>query len=174
MGAQQALHRGTRACCRALSASCLHLPLSVCRTKRGAKPKTWKVGDIVTYKPSRCGTQGSGLAPKRVVCKVVGKKGRGAVVYYQLRCNEGVLETWPRACELEQAVPKSAATLTFSGVETEGEPTVSTTALARRGLAKSCRCKKQCGPNCSCKKRGAACSRKCGCKCKKGANCGNH
>ena len=52
---------------------------------------------------------------------------------------------------------------------------VTETALARRGLAKApCSCRKQCGARCTCKLRGAHCSRKCGCKCKVGANCGNH
>lgn len=78
-----------------------------------------------------------------------------------------------RGDELELAVPERAAQLNFEGVETAGVPEVSMTALAR-GLAKGCSCRKQCGPKCPCKKRNSPCSRGCGCKCKVGANCGNH
>lgn len=146
------------------------------RGKRGAKPKDWQLGDIVTYLPKKMGTAGGiGLVPRRVVCKVVGKTGRGAITYYKLRSNEGVLQARPRAAELDKAVPAAAATINFAGLETDGVPAVTETALARRGLAKApCSCRKQCGARCTCKLRGVHCSRKCGCKCKVGANCGNH
>lgn len=144
------------------------------RGKPGAEPKDWKIGDIVTYLPKACGTVSRGLGPRRITCKVVGKKGRGSITYYTLRSNDGVLDTQPRAAELQLAVPDTAAEINFDGVETEGVATVSETALARRGLAKPCKCRKQCNQRCPCKRRGAHCSRKCGCKCKVGANCGNH
>lgn len=139
--------------------------------KPAAQPTTLAVGSIVSYQPRRMGTTTVGLASKKVTCKVVGIKGRGALKEYKLRSNAGVLQTAPYAKDLELAVPDTAATINFDGVETEGVPTVSETALARRGLGKSCKCRKQCGPRCPCKNK---CSRKCGCKCKVGANCGNH
>ena len=93
--------------------------------KRGAKPKDWQLGDIVTYLPKKMGTAGGiGLVPRRVVCKVVGKTGRGAITYYKLRSNEGVLQARPRAAELDKAVPAAAATINFAGVETDGVPAV--------------------------------------------------
>lgn len=176
---QQAAGRHQRTATRStavrLTVSCLHLPPPTCRAKPGAKAKTWQIGDIVTYKPKRCGTtKGPGVATRRVTCKVVGVRRQGVVVYYKLRSNAGVLETQVRGAELERAVPDTAATLTFDDVEVEGLPAVKETALARRGAGKSCTCRKQCGSNCACKKRGAACSHSCGCKCKVGANCGNH
>lgn len=85
-----------------------------------------------------------------------------------------LLQTDVRGYELSPAVPDRAADIVFEGVETEDVPTVAPSALARRGMRLACRCRKQCGPKCPCKRRKEPCHRKCGCKCKEGANCGNH
>lgn len=62
--------------------------------KPGAEPKHWSIGDTVCFPPRKCGTTGKprGVRPQKEVFVVVGKKGRGALTFYKLRCNDGVLK----------------------------------------------------------------------------------
>lgn len=62
--------------------------------KPGAEPKHWSIGNIVCFAPRKCGTTGKprGVRPQKEVFVVVGKKGRGALTFYKLRSNDGVLK----------------------------------------------------------------------------------
>lgn len=64
------------------------------KVKPGAEPKDWQIGDVVSFAPRRCGVTGKprGVRPQKEVFKVVGRKGRGALKFFTLRSNAGVLQ----------------------------------------------------------------------------------
>lgn len=136
--------------------------------------RSFVVGDDVLLLPSRSGSCGSTVAPRKLVCRVVGtSEAPNGTKQYQLRCNAGLLKGRFSVSELEAAVPSVAQQLRFTGTQVTHVPKVSV-ATARGDVI--CSCKKACGsnPKCPCQQRGAKCSRNCRCAACKGHNCGNY
>lgn len=134
--------------------------------RNGRKAKTFCVGDNVLLVPQKCGHAGGAtIDPQSIVCRVVGVHRPGSHTKYKLRCNSGMLEGLFFPSQIRVAPQLSAATLTFTGVDTKDVRPVSlagTKAQQRVGgaAAAPCRCRGKCTSRCKCK---GSCSRACGC-----------
>lgn len=139
--------------------------------------KDFDVGDDVLLLPPKRGKQRTTVAPKRIVCRVVGVRSYGSLVMYKLRCNAGLLQSTYPARRLDAAPKACADKLRF----TDAEPGEVTASLNEAQAAESggvwetrCQCRGKCGKNCKCKNAGVVCGRHCGCLTCHGGNCGNY
>jgi hypothetical protein len=142
-------------------------------------PRAFQLGEVVLFRPPKCGRNGGVVGPKSITCRVVGvpaARKYGAGTNYRLRCNSGVIKGSHNVKYLFAAPPKSASMLAFEGHATLGVNLVSLAAAVAAemhgGIAR-CGCRGPCGAGCKCKLANVKCGRHCGCKHGKGANCGN-